>query len=795
MSNAIDSKLQELEEQHRKLLMEPGLARTPKFSNITLDLSDRFKAYAKPVLMEPVFEDLFNKLSAYKLRINAGDAWNYETFMRIMNRQSQPLDFQKTLDKLVKQYKIPEGHIFIKEQSVAGELFPTKAIYLSRYALYLVSKEMLHHCKSWQYAFGLSDGNETKSEFEYESRVAFARYFFAFPETDCDDLIKTFWDWTRGDRLKRNYNTTLTRLNHTVRGFYGTNADWRIENDFRNKYVFNTLFGKMGNIDGTKYPITFQSMYDGALRRFHYRMVDNRWCRHDEIAPKIPGSMIAPHIMLFLIRHMNEFCDATYNKEKQQKIKEWRHSHIGNGAENGHTISTPESMKQNHAVAPERMKFSDLELLAMEYFGNIRIGIEKSNEAFNAPFFVDKSSSKCYKLIKEIEFGNGHRNENGRENPGVLDFFKSQTLFSSREMFYYTSRLELSEQLAKLKSEYDANPNDQLALKMSFCLADIERANTNLYGFNYTGFSEIPKIEFTNERKQMKKETAPMPQFTEMEFSISESKIPRGVRFTRKESSSTPGKSYVIFDPNGNLESVNPLVAEPTVLDKDGNPKNADANFDMHSFLLESDDLTLDEQITQAKRLVALGVVNMVVFSGNKSLHMRVTMTDKQKPKTREERKWLFHHIIQKYDIRGMDLVTYNNGRMIRTPGAMREKSDGTTVEQKLMHMSSAMLNISWRPIYNAEMKLFAQQTAFRTEYSGAKSTIDTFMTKYARKHNISISFESGTGHNTGCTLIGAAIRAGFSESEITSWLQRNCERYKELAPNWASLFKKSRTR
>ncbi len=174
------------------------------------------------------------------------------------------------------------------------------------------------------------------------------------------------------------------------------------------------------------------------------------------------------------------------------------------------------------------------------------------------------------------------------------------------------------------------------------------------------------------------------------------SNIPLGVYFTYVMNEE--GKKVTAFDENGELETVNPMIAIPTKFDdKTGLITNANENFQSQSYLFESDELTIRQQIIQARRLVSLGVINKVVYSGGKSLHMRCTVHEDFQPRGAAERKWLFFHIIESYGIKKIDPVCYNQSRMIRREDVVRPD---TGKLQELIHLSDDILAIEWHDAF-----------------------------------------------------------------------------------------------
>lgn len=251
-------------------------------------------------------------------------------------------------------------------------------------------------------------------------------------------------------------------------------------------------------------------------------------------------------------------------------------------------------------------------------------------------------------------------------------------------------------------------------------------------------------------------------------------KIPHGVYFSKQADPET-GKMAMYADESGIFESVNMLVDAPIPkLDDRGLPKNTNENFRGFSFLFESDTLSLADQLDQARRLVSLGVINKVVFSGGKSYHMRCTVNNEAVGTT--ERRWLFFHIVDKYNIAGVDPVCFNTARGIRRGGAIRDievkRPDGTVtikpVEQTLIHQNNAILKLNWRPIYNSESELITQHRAQYAKVLGnkrkaMKSDIQRLLGVWENRKNKTLMLQNG--------LVAMMMYTGSKDNEIRAAL------------------------
>jgi hypothetical protein len=406
---------------------------------------------------------------------------------------AEHIHIQRLIQKLTNHYKIPEGHFYLKDVSIAGQLFSNKRAYLSRYGFYLVTKELLHKSESFRNDLTAGNSQENRRDFEVEMKIAFARYYFAFQNVEFEDLVNTTWDYVRGDKLKSKYETNRSKLDTIVKGLKGRNADYRDAEMFRHKYIFDILFAHVVHSnDGFKSFISFQRLYESALRSFGYKFLNDKWMKFGApltIAPKSPGNRIAPHLMFFLIKHLCQFCDLVYNKENQEELHTWMHETFGTGRENKFTVSAPESLKENNIKSSENMAFQDLELLAMQYFFHLRIYLEKIGMPA-ASMFVDESYCDCYKQIKQAEFGSGRRKKDkrtgtvSREIPGVLENLSQYDLFCDDEKTCLNFRKRYEKEYMRLQEEYSITPTTALGMKINEINRDIQRENSGIYGFN-----------------------------------------------------------------------------------------------------------------------------------------------------------------------------------------------------------------------------------------------------------------------------------------------------------------------
>lgn len=116
---------------------------------------------------------------------------------------------------------------------------------------------------------------------------------------------------------------------------------------------------------------------------------------------------------------------------------------------------------------------------------------------------------------------------------------------------------------------------------------------------------------------------------------------------------------------NTPYEVLNPLKADIT--------QRSDENVSsMRNLLFEFDELSLDEQ----EELIENNKnhINRVVFSGNKSYHVRITLLEE--PESKEEYKFIWKKINDELFSGNADPQCKNPSRLTRCPGAFREGTD-----------------------------------------------------------------------------------------------------------------------
>jgi hypothetical protein len=168
------------------------------------------------------------------------------------------------------------------------------------------------------------------------------------------------------------------------------------------------------------------------------------------------------------------------------------------------------------------------------------------------------------------------------------------------------------------------------------------------------------------------------------------------------------------------LETINPVDVTVKLPDawKDGDgkwhrPKNVqdDNVLSYAGMLFEMDGNTLEEQAKILKPLFWKGIIQRVVFSGNKSLHTKIVLADE--PGDKAEYVFAWRYIAFKYfkDISLkdksyaplIDRACSNPSRTTRVPYSVRKLDDGSGAEQELLYFLDVKADIPWRAEYEKE--------------------------------------------------------------------------------------------
>ena len=131
------------------------------------------------------------------------------------------------------------------------------------------------------------------------------------------------------------------------------------------------------------------------------------------------------------------------------------------------------------------------------------------------------------------------------------------------------------------------------------------------------------------------------------------------------------------------FETVNPIKA--------GERRCDDNVASKRNFVFEMDDESLQGQMKYTEKLIKEKVINRCVFSGSKSLHNRVTINFE--PESKEEYKWIFAKLNEKYFDGKADKACSNLSRFTRKPNGYR-KDKGKV--QKLFFKAPFVLDCAY---------------------------------------------------------------------------------------------------
>jgi len=114
----------------------------------------------------------------------------------------------------------------------------------------------------------------------------------------------------------------------------------------------------------------------------------------------------------------------------------------------------------------------------------------------------------------------------------------------------------------------------------------------------------------------------------------------------------------------------------------------------MQNFLFEIDDLTLDRQLEIIQPLIDEGIVNRVVFSGNKSYHCRITVGN-MTITSKEQYKLIWHYLNSLCFHGCADSQCAHPSRTTRAPGRHRNRwESNANAKQSWIYLSQSKVDI-----------------------------------------------------------------------------------------------------
>ena len=160
------------------------------------------------------------------------------------------------------------------------------------------------------------------------------------------------------------------------------------------------------------------------------------------------------------------------------------------------------------------------------------------------------------------------------------------------------------------------------------------------------------------------------------------------------------------------FETVNPIKA--------GERRCDDNVASKRNYIFEMDNEPLQGQMKYTEKLIKEKVINRCVFSGSKSLHNRITINFE--PESKEEYKWIFAKLNEKYFDGKADKACSNLSRFTRKPNGYR-KDKGKV--QKLFFkapfvLDCAYLHQEYLSYKKAEQERYAMIAAMSKSNSGS---------------------------------------------------------------------------
>lgn len=215
------------------------------------------------------------------------------------------------------------------------------------------------------------------------------------------------------------------------------------------------------------------------------------------------------------------------------------------------------------------------------------------------------------------------------------------------------------------------------------------------------------------------------------------------------------------------FEVLNPLMEGETRKDENVSTRR--------NFIFEIDDLPLDEQKKIAKKLSEEHIINRIVYSGSKSLHMRVTVA--QAIASKEEYKFIWKQLNAKYFDGHADKACANPARLTRKLGGIRQ---GTGKKQAGMLIDSTPLDVreelaayqAWARNRRQQKDLIAMMDNRQPrKYATLEETVEHWRTDSEYTDNIKQAIDevkAGVGHyDQGIAILQAAKFVGFTYEEL----------------------------
>lgn len=211
------------------------------------------------------------------------------------------------------------------------------------------------------------------------------------------------------------------------------------------------------------------------------------------------------------------------------------------------------------------------------------------------------------------------------------------------------------------------------------------------------------------------------------------------------------------------FETLNPVCLNIT--DGHKTPRSSDNVSSMRSFIFECDDTSKEDQLKLLER--NRDIINRAVDSGNKSIHMKITI-DKE-PEDIIEYKKIWKYINEKYFDSKADSACSDPARLTRCPNAVRDNGN----IQTLIYESDVIMN---KPVIEKTFQeLYPENYRISNVVSNDKPWIQKLQAAKTERAELVRKFPTmpdGTRHENVWKVIGWLKWAGAAKAEAADYIK-----------------------
>jgi hypothetical protein len=182
-------------------------------------------------------------------------------------------------------------------------------------------------------------------------------------------------------------------------------------------------------------------------------------------------------------------------------------------------------------------------------------------------------------------------------------------------------------------------------------------------------------------------------------------------------------------------------------------------------FEIDNEDIELQKE--RAKKLFDNKVINRAVYSGSKSIHCRISLSDE--PDNKEQYKYIWKKLNEMYFENKADTTCSNPARLTRMPNAIR--SNG--IKQERLFLSNWLLEFNWRSDYEFDKLIdnyYLNHLANGLDLNKNKTPIELLLKRNipeeARKL-LENSFVDGERHKMMPKAISFLKKCGYGLNEL----------------------------